>query len=98
MNGLDLRFDCADELFAARERLVASVELVADLRDFRQSRFDRHELLLANRDLHAPLLELFEHSLSPRELILAGLDLADGVALPTLHQVQLAQQHILYVD
>ena len=33
VNCLDLRFDRADELLAARDRLVASVKLVADLPD-----------------------------------------------------------------
>ena len=95
MDCFDLLFDRADQLLAARDRLVASLQIVTRLLDFRQPSLDSRELALTDCDLRAPLLELFEHSLHPHKLIFAGLGLADGFALPTLHQVEFTEQPIL---
>ena len=82
--------------FAARDRLDALVQLVGHLLDLREARLDGGQLLLAKRDLRPALLELLEHLLRACELVFRGLNLADRVALPALHAIELGEQLVLH--
>ena len=77
------------------DRLDALLELVGELLDLDEPRFDGGQLLLAERHLRAALLELLEHLLGARQLILGRLNLADRVALPALDAIELGEQLVL---
>ena len=95
VHGLDFGLHGVDELLAARDGLDALVQLVGDLLDVGEARLDGGQLLLAEGDLRPPLLELLEHLLGARELIFRRLNLADRVALPAVHAVELGQHLVL---
>ena len=92
MNDVDFRLHGADELLAAGNGLNVLLEVVGQLLDFGEARLDAGQFFLAEGHLGATLLEQLEHLLGARQLIFGCLDLADRVALPALHAIELGEE------
>ena len=97
VNGLHFGLDGADQVLAAGDDLEALVEIVGDLLDLDETRFDSRQLLLAERELGPPLFELLEHRFGARQLVFRRLDLPRRVALAALHPIQLGEQFVLHL-